>query len=97
MFVVGSSPISTTLGVEEGLEIAQERAEESAKSAFVKFLNGKVTVRKTVTSQEALGLSMGEREPVERLGWAGQGWLAKVPNKMPVVFEGLPRKLFKDP
>jgi len=51
LFVVGTSPISTTLGLEEGIEIAQERAEEAAKSAFIKFLGSKVTVKKTVNSQ----------------------------------------------
>jgi hypothetical protein len=51
LFVVGRSTISTALGADEGLEIAQERAEENAKIAFVSFLNGKVTVRKTSTNQ----------------------------------------------
>ena len=61
--------------------------------------DGIIKVWDMKTKEEALGLSMGEREPVERLAWApGQGWLAKVPNKMPIVFEGIPRKLsFKDP
>lgn len=51
VFVVGSSVISTTLGVEEGLEIAQERAEESAKAAFVNWLGSKVTIRKNVKNE----------------------------------------------
>jgi hypothetical protein len=51
LFVVGISTISTTLGLEEGLEIAMERAEESAKTAFVTFLGSKVTVRKNVKNE----------------------------------------------
>src|SRR5207253_96093 len=47
----GRSTISTVLGVQEGLEVAQERAEEAAKAAFVTWLNGKVTVRKTSANQ----------------------------------------------
>lgn len=51
VFVVGASVISTTLGVEEGLEIAQERAEESGKTAFVTWLGSKVTIRKSVKNE----------------------------------------------
>lgn len=50
-FVVGVSAISTALGADEGLEIAKERAEESAKAEFVKWLGSKVTVRKTVNNE----------------------------------------------
>ena len=53
-FVVGVSPISTVLGADEGLEIAKERAEESAKTEFVKWLGSKVTVRKTVKNETLL-------------------------------------------
>lgn len=51
VFVVGVAAISTTLGVDEGLEIAKERAEESAKAEFVKWLGSTVTVRKTVNNE----------------------------------------------
>jgi hypothetical protein len=51
LFIVGTSPISTSLGVEDGLELAREKAEESAKEQFVKFLESKVTVRKTVKNE----------------------------------------------
>jgi len=51
IYIVGRAVIPTSLGADEGLEIAQERAEEVAKTAFVTWLNGKVTVKKTTTSQ----------------------------------------------
>src|SRR5438067_2209702 len=38
VFAVGVSPVSAVLGEGEGLEIAKERAEESAKAEFVKWL-----------------------------------------------------------
>ena len=51
VFIVGTSTISTTLGAEEGLEIAEERAGESAKSEYVKWLGSKVAIRKTVKNE----------------------------------------------
>lgn len=51
VFVVGTSTISGVLGDEEGAEIARERAEEAAKTEFVKWLGSKVTVRKTTTNE----------------------------------------------
>jgi hypothetical protein len=49
------------LGVEEGLEIAREKAEESAKAEFVKWLGSKVCVRKTVKN-EILLVKEGEEK-----------------------------------
>lgn len=51
LFVVGTSSISSVLGEDEGAEIARERAEEAAKTAFVTWLGSKVTVRKTTTNE----------------------------------------------
>lgn len=51
VYVVGRASIPTSLGVEEGISVAQDRAEEAAKTAFVTWLNGKVTVRKTTANQ----------------------------------------------
>lgn len=54
VFVVGVSPINPALGADDGLEVAKERAEESAKAEFVKWLGSKVTVRKAVTNEVVL-------------------------------------------
>lgn len=51
LYLVGTSTISTVLGASEGVEIAQEKTEEAAKAAFLKFLESKVTIRKTVTNE----------------------------------------------
>jgi hypothetical protein len=56
VYIVGTSTISTVLGENEGLEIAKERAEESAKAEFVKWLGSKVTIRKTVKNEVLLTL-----------------------------------------
>ena len=50
-YIVGTASISSVLGEAEGLELAKEKAEESAKSAFVKWLGSSVTVRKTVKEE----------------------------------------------
>jgi hypothetical protein len=62
VFVVGTSPVSTVLGVEEGLAIAREKAEESAKAELVKWLDAKVAIRKTATD-EVLLLTEGDGTP----------------------------------
>ena len=54
VFVVGTATISTVLGPAEGLEIARERAEESAKAEFVKWLGSQVTVRTTSTNEDLI-------------------------------------------
>jgi len=59
VFVVGTASISTVLGAEEGIEIAQEKAEESAKTLFVTWLGSKVSVQKT-TKNELLITKVGE-------------------------------------
>lgn len=46
LFVVGTSTITTAIGVEEGLEAAHEAAEEGANSALLKFLENKVSISK---------------------------------------------------
>lgn len=46
LYIVGTSTISTVLGVEEGLEIASEKAEEMAKVELSKFLETKVSFNK---------------------------------------------------
>lgn len=62
VFIVGVSAISTVLGAEEGLDIARERAEESAKTEFVKWLGSKVSVRKSVTNETLLTIEGEESD-----------------------------------
>lgn len=45
-YIVGTATISAVLGDAEGLELAKEKAEESAKAEFVKWLGSSVTIRK---------------------------------------------------
>lgn len=45
ILIVGKSPISTTLGKARGIELAQQRAINSAKIKFVQWLKEDVTVR----------------------------------------------------
>jgi len=67
LFAVGKATISNALGAEEGLELAQEKAEEAAKSAFVTFLNGKVAVRKS-SNNEVILTKEGEEGNVRESG-----------------------------
>ncbi|MEI7488205.1 MAG: hypothetical protein WCJ72_12490 [Chryseobacterium sp.] len=46
LFVVGTAVISTAIGVEEGLEIASEKADETAKIELLKFLETKASFSK---------------------------------------------------
>ena len=50
-YIVGTATISSVLGDEEGLELAKEKAEESAKAEFVKWLGSSVTIRKNVKEE----------------------------------------------
>ena len=67
VYVVGTATINTVLGVEEGIEIAKEKAEESAKAEFVKWLGSKVDLRKK-SSGEVILSKEGEEGAVRESG-----------------------------
>lgn len=46
LYIVGTSPITTAIGIEEGLEIASEKADEMARIELSKFLESKVSFSK---------------------------------------------------
>ena len=60
LFAVGTAPIRTSLGAEDGLELARERAQESAREQLVRFLASKVTVRITARDEVVITKEGGE-------------------------------------
>ena len=54
VYVVGTATISTALGASEGLELARERAGESARAEFITWLGSRVTLRKSVEGEVQL-------------------------------------------
>lgn len=51
LFAVGTAPIRSALGAEDGLELARSRAQEAAREELVRFLATRVTVRVTARDE----------------------------------------------
>lgn len=60
LFAVGTAPIRASLGSLDGLEMARERAQESAREELVRFLASKVKVRITARDEVVITKEGGE-------------------------------------
>ena len=72
LILVGQSRISTVLGAAKGKEVARQRAEQSAKATFVKWLGEAVVVCESAENETTLFLQGEESTDKNALSEAGK-------------------------
>lgn len=90
--VVGSSRISTVLGIAKGKEVARQRAELRAKGEFVKWLKEKVSVHQKSDDETIIFLEGNEENDKEALRESGKS-VEKTTATFSTAAEGLARGL----